>query len=103
MDINYLRIPIGYLYDIDDLNNFPGFKKSGLEHFLSGYEKSEINGIIEALEWAAENPNYDFTSMLPGIKHSNKDIYEYMLPGIKHSNKDIYEYLCGFEEALRKP
>jgi len=85
MNINYLRIPIGYLYDIDDLSNFPGFKKSGLECFVDGYEKSEIDGIIEALKWAKENPSHDFASMLPDIKHCNKD---------------IYEYLCKFEKVL---
>jgi len=78
MNIYYLRIPIGYLHDIDDLSNFPGFKKSGLEYFISGYETLEINEIIEALKWAKENPSYDFSSMLPDIKHSNKDIYKYL-------------------------
>jgi len=85
MNINYLKIPIANLYDIDDLNDFKGFKKSGLECFIGGYEKSEIDGVIEALKWAVENPDYDFSSMLPNIKHSNKD---------------IYEYLCEFEEVL---
>jgi len=85
MNINYLKIPIANLYDIDDLNDFKGFKKSGLEYFIGGYKKSEIDGIIEALKWAVENPDYDFSSMLPHIKHSNKD---------------IYKYLCEFEEVL---
>jgi len=78
MNINYLKIPIANLYDLDDLNDFKGFKKSGLEYFIGGYEKSEIDGIIEALKWAVENPNYDFLSLLPGLKHTNEEIYEYL-------------------------
>jgi len=67
MEINYLRIPIAYLFDIDSLHDFTEFKESGLEYFANGYEEPDLNGIIEALKWATENPEHDFSSMLPNI------------------------------------
>ncbi len=86
MNINYLRIPIAYLFDINSLHDFTEFKRSSLEYFTNGYDESDLNGIIEALKWAVENPEHDFSSMLPNIKYNNNE---------------VYGYLCIFERDLR--
>lgn len=89
-NINFLKIPLYKLYYIEDVNDFTGFDKEALDEIIAEYEPEEIEGILNSLEWANNHPDYDFSSMLPDLNHSNADIYEYVSKAY-NSFKDILE------------
>ena len=74
----YLRIPLYKLYYIDDINQFNGLSVSELNQLEHDYTEQELEDITNALIWAKENPEFDFSSLLPGLRHSNNDIKEYI-------------------------
>jgi len=98
MNINYLRIPIAYLFDIDSLHNFTEFKESSLEYFANGYEEIELKEIIEALRWAKEHPEHDFSSMLPDIKYNNNEVYDYLCI----FERDLSSYLINRKQGRKQ-
>jgi hypothetical protein len=73
-----LRIPLYKLFYIDDLQNFYGFSLEELKQFHIDYTKDEREHIITALEWAVNNPKFDFRSLLPGLQQPNESIYRYI-------------------------
>lgn len=42
------------------------------------YSASELESIVNSVKWAVENEHYDFSSLLPDLKHANKEIYQYL-------------------------
>ena len=75
--IKSLRIPLyGLIYD--NIENFDGYKEDELINIYKHYSDQVLNDIISALKWSIENPEFDFRSVLSGIKPSNKDIYNYI-------------------------
>lgn len=77
-NIGFLKIPLNKLYYIEDVNDFTGFDKEALDEIAAEYEPEEIEGILSSLEWASKHPEYDFSSILPDLEHSNTDIFEYI-------------------------
>jgi len=78
MNKNFLRIPLHKLYYIDNVSDFSGFTKKDIESLKSEYDESELIGIVESVRWATQNQNYDFSSLLPNLKHSNDEIFQYL-------------------------
>jgi len=78
MNINFLKTPIYKLNYIDNVSDFSGLTMQNLESLKSEYDELELKGIIESVNWAVKNPDYDFLSLLPGLKHTNEEIYEYL-------------------------
>ncbi|MFZ6643248.1 hypothetical protein ACO0LL_26240 [Undibacterium sp. TC4M20W] len=78
ININFLRIPIYNLYYIDDVADFAGLSVEDSRSLQEVYDEEELKGIFEALAWAIKNPEYDFLSLLPNLRHSNEDIYLYL-------------------------
>lgn len=78
MVINILRIPMYGLYYIG--SNQEDFKLDNnfLTRLKADYNEEEINKIFECLEWAIQNPNYNFGSLLPNLPVGNEEIFKYL-------------------------
>ena len=88
---NFLKIPLYKLYYIDDLSDFAGLTEQELESLENEYDEFELKGIIESVEWAKRNPDYDFSSLLPNLQHSNEEIYGYLcIMGTSLSEVEIH-------------
>jgi hypothetical protein len=77
-NINFLKIPLYKLYYISDVNAFSGLTQEDINSLKKEYDESELEGINSAIKWALQNKDYDFSSLLPNLSHSNKDIYNYI-------------------------
>jgi hypothetical protein len=75
---NYLRIPLYKLYHIDDIDTFTGLTEKDIISLKSEYSVEELSEIIKSVHWAVNNKEYDFSSLLPNLNHSNEDIYKYL-------------------------
>jgi hypothetical protein len=84
-----LRIPLYKLFYIDDIEEFEGLSDPELIQLNSAYALDEIEEIRNALKWGTNNPNYDFKSILPGIKFNNQSIYKYICIISEQLNKNI--------------
>lgn len=78
VDINFLRIPLYKLHYIDDLEHFSKLNREEMEALGSEYTEDEVVAIKDAIAWAVNNPNHNFSSMLPGIGYNNTEIYNYL-------------------------
>jgi len=76
--INFLKIPLYKLYHINDVEAFIGLTERDLDSLRNEYTESELVEIIHSVQWAIQNQNYDFSSLLPNLNHSNEDIYKYL-------------------------
>lgn len=77
IDIKFLRIPLYRLYGIRNVRTEKLFNDSW-EKFEATYSLEERTNIINVIDWAVHNPGYDFSSLLPDLKHSNEDILFYL-------------------------
>jgi len=77
-NINFLKIPLHKLYYIEDLNSFTGLVNDELDSLKNEYDESEIKEIVKSVVWAKQNPNYDFSSLLPDLQYDNDEIYKYL-------------------------
>lgn len=78
MNTNDLRIPMNKLLYIDDVDHFDGLSNEEMRSLKLEYEPDEIDAIKDSVAWAVDNPDYDFLSLLPIIKFTNKEIYKYL-------------------------
>jgi len=74
----FLRIPLNKLFYIDDVSDFDGLSKKDISALKVEYSDEEITNIKESVAWAVDNPEYDFSSLLPNMPHSNADIYDFL-------------------------
>ena len=79
--LNFLRIPLGNMWDFPNIRekieqDHAEFGAILLEWFCD-YEPDECLAMRTQLEWALQNPTYDFKNMLVDIKTSNEDILFY--------------------------
>lgn len=82
----YLISPLYYLYYIDDIYDENIYKEINIE-FMQGEEQTDepIYKILLSLEWAKNNPNYNFKSILAKLgsgraqgEYTNDDIYFFL-------------------------
>ena len=64
------------LYPLYYIRNIGGF--AGLTEDMMRTLPKDTTPIIEGLKWAAEHPDFDFTSVLPNLGYSNQDICGYV-------------------------
>lgn len=76
--IKWLRIPLYRLIYEKDLEYFNGLNNDELKNNYSHFSNEELKNILEAIKWGVENPEFDFSSLLPYLNQSNKDIYNYL-------------------------
>lgn len=84
---DYLRITLHKLYYVDDLGSFSGLTAEEFASMRDEYDPDEIKSIIESVGWARENPDFDFSSLLPDLNYSNDEIYEYFCKLDKYFQK----------------
>lgn len=46
--------------------------------FCRQNSEQEIEHILASLAWAEKTPDYNFSSLLPNLRHENPDIYMYL-------------------------
>ena len=76
-NLNYLRIPLYGLLFHRAIDPERDLNRDIVEHY-STYEPEHLAGIIDSLEWAADNPGHDFRSMLPSMRLSNTELHAYL-------------------------
>lgn len=76
INLNFLRIPMNLLYDLDNISGFAGLSSAQVERLTQEYTTEELNGIRQALAYASQHPEYDFKSLLPDVPQSNAEIAE---------------------------
>lgn len=90
-ETKWLKIPLYKLYYLDDASNFLGLNNADLELLRTQYSEEEIEHILASLAWAGKNPEYDFASLLPNLRHKNPDIYMYL--------RKVYESLVVVQKG----
>lgn len=77
-DVNWLKIPLYKLYYLNNVNEFIALSEEDLNRLRKEYTDEEIQRLSAALAWASKNPDYDFSSLLPNLRHKNHDIHAYL-------------------------
>jgi len=77
--IGTLRIP---LYAIvtstsEEVDALRGFTELQRKKWMKR-DAAERAEILEALTWAKNNPDYPFNTLLPGLRPSKEEIYDYL-------------------------
>jgi hypothetical protein len=80
----FLRIPLSLIDYVDDVDAFQGLSEKQVALFQRDYEPEEVDGIVDALHFASDHPEFDFASMLPGTSASNAQMHAF-LAKILHS------------------
>jgi hypothetical protein len=73
-----LTIPLYWTFHLEDMGHFKGLSSRELQEFREGHSQEELSAMVEALAWAKEHPQEDFSSMLPGLLPSNEQLYRYL-------------------------
>jgi hypothetical protein len=76
---NFLRIPLTLILRVDDIEGFEGLNELQLKALQLDYSADEIANIVAALRFAEANPQFDFASLLPGVRRSNAQIYGFLV------------------------
>jgi hypothetical protein len=78
-NVNYLRIPMHMLiYDVPDVDSFKGLPPENVDLLFTDYSAEDVQNIIAALQFAADNPNFDFSALNPELKRSNAEIHSFL-------------------------
>lgn len=75
----FLRIPLSLIDYVDDVEAFEGLPADKVALFQRDYEPEEIQGIVGSLYFAADHPEFDFASMLPGSSKSNAQMHGFLM------------------------
>lgn len=73
-----LEIPLYKLHYLDRIEQQP-LSDTELSRLYQDYDNDEVAAIIHSLEWAAQNPSYPFSSLVPGIQFTQQEICEYIV------------------------
>jgi hypothetical protein len=73
-----LRFVLYKLFYLDDVDDARAFGDDFAELVRRDYTAEQIHDVFAALEWALAHPDYDFGSLLPGLRHSNPEILRYL-------------------------
>ena len=83
-------MPLFGLYDIDSLEEVK-FTIESSNYIKNGYSLEIRKNIYDSLNWAKENPSFDFKSIMNDAPVPHK---------FKFSNKEVYKYLMSFKEFM---
>jgi hypothetical protein len=78
-----LTIPLYWTFHLEDISGFEGLSERELREFQEGHGAEEISAVVEALAWATDHPEAEFASFLPGLPHSNEELWRYL--GVLHA------------------
>lgn len=73
-----LRIILYKLYYLRDVYAEEALGEDFIALVQRDYSSAEIARMAKALEWADTHPDYDFSSLLPGLPQSNDEIRHYL-------------------------
>jgi hypothetical protein len=77
MKLNFIKIPLYKLNYVDSIEEIE-LDNDFLQGFKDDYDHEERQSIFEQLDWAVENPLFDFSSLVESKRFNNKEIYEYL-------------------------
>jgi hypothetical protein len=95
MDItikSYLEIPIFSLYNFKQIDKIE-FGDGDKEYLKNSYNLKERKAIHDSLNWAKNNPNFEFESIMENAPVVGK---------LPFSNSKIYEYLMRFKTFMEE-
>jgi len=72
-----LRIPLYKLLYLEEIAEEP-LTNGELEKLSKDYTPEEIQQIVESLRWASKHPDYPFSSLVSGIKFSDREAYRFL-------------------------
>ena len=75
----YLMYPIYLLNRRSDSSLLGGLTPQDLILFSREFSPQVHQGVLEALEWVIENPDRDFSSLVPGIRFLNSQIHSFLV------------------------
>lgn len=73
-----LRFVLYKLFYLDDVDDEQAFGDDFAELLRRDYTAEQIHGFVAALDWALAHPDYDFSSLLPGLRQTNAEILRYL-------------------------
>ncbi|WBX76600.1 hypothetical protein PG911_18615 [Tenacibaculum ovolyticum] len=88
--VNQLMTPIGALYDIENVSDVP-FIKEGAKMLSKIFSKIKKDKLYEALKWAENNPNYNFSDIMKDAPVRKK---------LKFKNDEIYQHLMNYKKFM---
>ena len=77
-EINFVSILLYGLTFKQDAASVETCDTENWDPFNETYKSEERVSILEALNWAVENPDHDFQSMLPNVSLKNEEIYQFL-------------------------
>ncbi|MEA3121335.1 MAG: hypothetical protein QOH33_883 [Paraburkholderia sp.] len=79
VNTNFLRIPMHMLlYNVQDIDAYEGLPPRNADLLWTEYNEEEIRNLVEALQFAADNPSFDFAALMPEIEQPNHKIYLFL-------------------------
>ncbi|MGQ3677691.1 hypothetical protein [Tenacibaculum discolor] len=86
----HLMTPIFYLYKIEEVGQIQMNKKMA-KKFKDIYDKNTRVEIFESLQWAEENKDFSFESIMEDAPVRGK---------LKFTNEEVYDYLMNFKKFM---
>ena len=83
--IKSLRIPLYALYYLDDWEGMTALAAGTATRLVEDYSSTVFLRIVNALEWAIRNPDFQFASLLPNLKYSNEQIHTFFVEVLKQA------------------
>ena len=77
--IDLLRFLVYPVFYVEDVADFCGYTERVLASFHEIYDEAERSRMFEALNWAAQNPEFDFRGLLPHLRHSDEEIFGFLM------------------------
>jgi hypothetical protein len=66
------------VYDLPDIDAFKGLPPENAELLWTDYSEEEARNIMAALQFAVDNPDFDFAALEPQLNRSNAEIHTFL-------------------------
>jgi len=73
-----LRVPMYALSRMNDIEAFVCLAPEQLGRLSVDYTPREVSDLVDALQFARDNPTYDFLALQPELPFSNAQIHRYL-------------------------
>lgn len=77
MESTFIKIPLYKLNFVSNINEIQ-LDENLLNQFCNEYEPEERKSIFKQLDWAVDNPEYNFNSLVTTDEFTDKEIYGYI-------------------------
>jgi hypothetical protein len=79
INVSYLRIPMQMLLEPGfDVDAFAGLPPERADQLWTDYTEEEAWHILLALQFAADNPQFDFAALMPDVGQPNAKIHAFL-------------------------